>query len=123
MVANRKQKKKDTVSQTSGLKCGRGRTSVVSVGSDLVSGDEQINVLGLYKSLWRINYYKLAEDMLNIPERTLAPLDLSGSAPQVVRERWKQWERSYQYYIDRKRITGITNASRTKSQLLHLAGF
>ena len=51
-------------------------------------------------------------------ERALPPLDLSGPSSQVA-ERWRQWRRSYQYYIEGK---GITNAARKKAQLLHLAG-
>ena len=56
--------------------------------------------------------------MSNSVERALPPLDLTGSSSQVA-ERWRQWKRSYQYYIDGK---GITNAGRKKAQLLHLAG-
>ena len=56
--------------------------------------------------------------MSNSVERALPPLDLTGSSSQVA-ERWRQWKRSYQYYIDGK---GITNPSRKKAQLLHLAG-
>ena len=56
--------------------------------------------------------------MANSVERTLPPLDLTGSSSQVA-ERWRQWKRSYQYYVDGK---GITNPSRKKAQLLHLAG-
>ena len=63
-------------------------------------------------------HYKLATRMSNSVERALPPLDLKGSSSQVA-ERWRQWKRSYQYYIDGK---GITNASRKKAQLLHLAG-
>ena len=56
--------------------------------------------------------------MANSSERALPPMDLSGSASKVA-ERWRQWKRSYEYYIDGKRIT---QAGRKKSQLLHLAG-
>ena len=56
--------------------------------------------------------------MANSVERTLPPLDLTGSSSQVA-ERWRQWKRSYQYYVDGK---GITHPSRKKAQLLHLAG-
>ena len=56
--------------------------------------------------------------MSNSVERALPPLDLTGSSSQVA-ERWRQWKRSYQYYVDGK---GITNPSRKKAQLLHLAG-
>ena len=56
--------------------------------------------------------------MSNSVERALPPLDLTGSSSQVA-ERWRQWKRSYQYYIDGK---GNTNAGRKKAQLLHLAG-
>ena len=56
--------------------------------------------------------------MSNSVERMLPPLDLTGSSSQVA-ERWQQWKRSYQYYIDGK---GIMNPSRKKAQLLHLAG-
>ena len=51
-------------------------------------------------------------------ERALPPMHLSGSASKVA-ERWRQWKRSYEYYMDGK---GITQARRKKSQLLHLAG-
>ena len=51
-------------------------------------------------------------------ERVLSPLDLTDSSSQVA-ERWRQWKRSYQYYVDGK---GIMNPSRKKAQLLHLAG-
>lgn len=63
-------------------------------------------------------HYKLATRMSNSVERALPPLDLTGSSSQVA-ERWRQWKRSYQYYIDGK---GITNPSRKTAQLLHLAG-
>ena len=63
-------------------------------------------------------HYKLATRMANSVERALPPLDLIGSSSQVA-ERWRQWKRSYQYYIDGK---GITNPSRKTAQLLHLAG-
>ena len=63
-------------------------------------------------------HYKLATRMANSVERALPPLDLTGSSSQVA-ERWRQWKRSYQYYIDGK---GITNPSRKTAQLLHLAG-
>ena len=53
-----------------------------------------------------------------IRRRAPPPMDLSGSASKVV-ERWRQWKRSYEYYIDGKRIT---QAGRKKSQLLHLTG-
>ena len=56
--------------------------------------------------------------MANSSERALPPMDLSGSASKVA-ERWRQWKRSYEYYIDGK---GITQAGKKKSQLLHLAG-
>ena len=56
--------------------------------------------------------------MANSSERALPPIDLSGSASKVA-ERWRQWKRSYEYYIDGK---GVTQAGRKKSQLLHLAG-
>ncbi len=56
--------------------------------------------------------------MSNSVERALPPLDLTGSSSQVA-EWWRQWKRSYQYYIDGK---GITNASRKRAQLLYLAG-
>ena len=56
--------------------------------------------------------------MANAVERALPPLDLTDSTSQVA-ERWRQWKRSYQYYIDGK---GITNPGRKKAQLLHLAG-
>ena len=65
-----------------------------------------------------LEHYKLATRMSNSVERALPPLDLTGSSSQVA-ERWRQWKRSYQYYIDGK---GITSASRKKAQLLHLAG-
>ena len=65
-----------------------------------------------------VRHYKLATRMANSVERTLPPLDLTGSSSQVA-ERWRQWKRSYQYYVDGK---GITNPSRKKAQLLHLAG-
>ena len=65
-----------------------------------------------------VRHYKLATRMANSVERALPPLDLTGSSSQVA-ERWRQWKRSYQYYVDGK---GITNPSRKKAQLLHLAG-
>ena len=43
----------------------------------------------------------------------------SAASNGSVAERWRQWKRSYEYYIDGK---GITQAGRKKSQLLHLAG-
>ena len=64
-------------------------------------------------------YYKLATKMSNSVERALPPLDFTGSPSQNVADRWRQWKRSYQYYIDGK---GITNPSREKAHLLHLAG-
>ena len=45
-------------------------------------------------------------------------MDLSGSASKVA-ERWRQWKRPYEYYIDGK---GITQAVRKKPQMLHLSG-
>ena len=72
----------------------------------------------LWLALVALQYYKLATRMANSVERALPPLDLTGSSSQVA-ERWRQWKRSYQYYIDGK---GITNASRKRAQLLHLAG-
>ena len=65
-----------------------------------------------------LEHYKLATKMSNSVERALPPLDLTGSSSQVA-ERWRQWKRSYQYYVDGK---GITNPSQKKAQLLHLAG-
>ena len=65
-----------------------------------------------------LEHYKLATMMSNSVERAFPPLDLTGSSSQVA-ERWRQWKRSYQYYIDGK---GITSASRKTAQLLHLAG-
>ena len=56
--------------------------------------------------------------MANWSERALPPMDLSGSASKVA-ERWRQWKRSHENYIEGK---GITQAERKKSQLLHLAG-
>ena len=56
--------------------------------------------------------------MANSSERALPPMELSGSVSKVA-ERWRQWKRSYEYYIDRK---GITQAGRKKSKLVHLAG-
>lgn len=79
--------------------------------------DERIKRSLLF-ALWLLILYKLATRMANSSERALPPMDLSGSAAKVV-ERWRQWKRSYEYYIDGK---GITQARRKKSQLLHLAG-
>ena len=56
--------------------------------------------------------------MASSGKRALPPLDLTGSSSQDA-ECWRQWTRSYQYYIDGM---GITNASRKRAQLLHLAG-
>ena len=55
--------------------------------------------------------------MANSSERALPPIDLSGSASKVA-ERWRQWKRSHEHYIEEK---GITQSVRKKSQLLHLA--
>ena len=55
--------------------------------------------------------------MANSSERALPPIDLSGSASKVA-ERWRQWKRSHEQYIEEK---GITQSVRKKSQLLHLA--
>ena len=56
--------------------------------------------------------------MANSSERALPPIDLSGSASKVA-ERWRQWKRSHEHYIEEK---GITQSGRKKSQLLRLAG-
>ena len=74
--------------------------------------------LPLWLAFVALEHYKLATRMSNSVERALPPLDLTGSSSQVA-ERWRQWKRSYQYYIDGK---GITSASRKTAQLLHLAG-
>ena len=68
--------------------------------------------------LWLLILYNLATRMANSSERALPPMDLSGSASKVA-ERWRQWKRSHEHYIEGK---GITQAGRRKSQLLHLAG-
>ena len=64
-----------------------------------------------------VRHYKLATRMSNSVERALPPLGLTGSS-SLVAERCRQWKRSYRYYINGK---GITNPSRKKAQLLHLA--
>ena len=67
---------------------------------------EQMNEKSIqfYLPLWPLILYKLATSMTNSLERALPPMDLSGSASKVA-ERWRQWKRSYEYYIDGKRIT------------------
>ena len=67
--------------------------------------------------LWLLILYNLATRMANSSERALPPIDLSGSASKVA-ERWRQWKRSHEHYIEEK---GITQSGRKKSQLLHLA--
>ena len=79
---------------------------------------ERIKSVRFCLPLWPLILYKLATRMSISSERALPPMDLSGSASKVA-ERWRQWKRSYEYYIDGK---GITQAGRKKSQLLHLAG-
>ena len=55
--------------------------------------------------------------MSNAAERALPSFSLSETASQVA-EAWRQWRRSFWYYIDGK---GITNAPRKTAQLVHLA--
>ena len=66
-----------------------------------------------------VRHHKLSTKMSNLVERELPPLDLTGSSAQVA-ERWRQWKRSYQYYIDGKGITNLLG--KRLSLILHLAG-
>ena len=49
--------------------------------------------------------------------KSLLPMDLSGSASQVA-EKWQKWKRAFEYYAARK---GIDNAHKRTSELLHFA--
>ena len=51
-------------------------------------------------------------------EKTLPPLDLSGSSSQVA-NKWRKWKRAFEYYAEGK---GLENTRKKTSQLLHFAG-